>query len=163
MPKYNNNVIVHIICAYDIHAHLIYISSHILIQQESATQFIANINAQLDEGVKPPPEMESLQQARDADADEKILAIKIYELMIEQGMTYDINPETGRLSPTNFDIKNNLEIPEVKSEFKQLYEYGMQLIQRGLIGVDDCKDIVKSRLIDRTGLSPEEFDKWLGY
>ena len=107
--------------------------------------------------------MESLQQARDADADEKILAIKIYELMIEQGMTYDINPETGRLSPTEFDIKNNLEIPEVKSEFKQLYEYGMQLIQRGLIGMDDCKEIVKSRLIDRTGLSPEEFDKWLGY
>lgn len=68
-----------------------------------------------------------------------------------------------RLSPTEFDIKNNLEIPEVKSEFKQLYEYGMQLIQRGLIGVDDCKQIVKNRLIDRTGLSPEEFDKWLGY
>ena len=57
-------------------------SPHLHTQQESATQFIANINAQLDEGVKPPPEMDSLQQARDADADEKILAIKIYELMI---------------------------------------------------------------------------------
>ena len=78
-------------------------------------------------------------------------------------MRYDIDADTGRLTPTQFDIKNNLDIPEVKAEFKHLYEYGMELIKRGLIDLDACKDIVKKRLIDRTGLLPEEFDKWLGY
>mmetsp|Transcript_53166 Transcript_53166/g.112989 ORF Transcript_53166/g.112989 Transcript_53166/m.112989 type:complete len:214 (+) Transcript_53166:123-764(+) len=132
--------------------------------EESATQFIADLSTRLGDGVDPPPEMEALREARDSpDGDERTLALKIYELMIEQGMTYDVDPETGRLTPTQFDVKNNLDVPEVKSEFKHLYSYGMELIKRGLIELDTCKDIVKTRLIDRTGLSPEEFDKWLGY
>ena len=82
---------------------------------------------------------------------------------LEQGMTYDIDPETGMLGPTNFDIKNNLDVPEVKAEFNHLYSYGMQLIQRGLVDLETCKGVVEKRLIARTGLTPEEFDKWLGY
>ena len=78
-------------------------------------------------------------------------------------MLYDRNTENGILTPTQFDIKANLDIPEVKAEFKHLYEYGMELIKRNLIELDACKDVVKKRLIDRTGLTPEEFDKWLGY
>lgn len=131
--------------------------------EESATQFIADLSTRLGDGVDPPPEMEALIEARDAGSDEKTLALRIYELMIEQGMMYDIDAETGILTPTQFDVKANLEIPEVKAEFKHLYSYGMQLIQRGLIDMDTAKDVVKKRLIDRTGLSPEEFDKWLGY
>merc|ERR1711957_255274 len=130
---------------------------------ESATQFIADLTARLADGVDPPPEMEALRQARDADSDENTLALRIYELMIEQGMTYDIDAETGRLTPTQFDVKQNLDIPEVKAEFKHLYQYGMELIKRGLVDLDTGKDIVTRRLIRRTGLSPEEFDKWLGY
>jgi len=132
--------------------------------EESATQFIADLTARLGDGVDPPPELEALREARDGgDSDENVLAVRIYELMIEQGMTYDIDPDTGRLTPTQFDIKENLDIPEVKKEFKHLYSYGMELIKRGLIDLDACKDIVEKRLIERTGLSPEEFDKWLGY
>ncbi|KAL7551473.1 hypothetical protein ACHAWF_014658 [Thalassiosira exigua] len=132
--------------------------------EDSATQFIVDLTARLAEGAEPPPEMEALREARDAsDSDEKILALRIYELMIEQGMTYDIDPDTGKLGPTQFDIKNNLDIPEVKAEFKHLYSYGMELIKRGLIDLETCKGVVEKRLIDRTGLSPEEFDKWLGY
>lgn len=131
--------------------------------EESATQFIADIESRMSDGTDPPPEMEALKKARDADSDEKTLALRIYELMIEQGMLYDVDAETGKLSPTQFDIKANLDIPEVKSEFKHLYSYGMQLIARDLIDLDICKDVVKERLINRTGLSPEEFDKWLGY
>mmetsp|Transcript_19827 Transcript_19827/g.35876 ORF Transcript_19827/g.35876 Transcript_19827/m.35876 type:complete len:212 (+) Transcript_19827:1-636(+) len=131
--------------------------------EESATQFIADLSTRLGDGVDPPPEMEALIKARDADSDEKTLALGIYELMIEQGMMYDIDAETGILTPTQFDVKANLDIPEVKAEFKHLYSYGMQLIQRGLIDMDTAKEVVKKRLIDRTGLSPEEFDKWLGY
>ena len=78
-------------------------------------------------------------------------------------MRYDIDPETGRLSPTQFDIKENLDVPEVKAEFKHLYSYGMELIKRGLLSLDTGKEVVTKRLIDRTGLTPEEFDKWLGY
>jgi hypothetical protein len=81
----------------------------------------------------------------------------------EQGMTYDIDADTGRLTPTQFDVKNNLDIPEVKVEFKRLYAYGIELMKRELIDLKTCKDVVKKGLIDRTGLSPEEFGKWLGY
>ncbi|KAL7431178.1 hypothetical protein ACHAXH_001452 [Discostella pseudostelligera] len=132
--------------------------------EESATHFIADISSRLDDGVLPPPELEALRNARDADdSTEQLLALRIYELMIEQGMTFDIDAETGRLKPTQFNIQQNLDVPEVKGEFKHLYSYGMELIRRGLIDLETCKQVVKKRLIDRTGLSPEEFDKWLGY
>lgn len=49
---------------------------------ESATQFIADLTARLGEGVDPPPEMDALRKARDADSDEKELALRIYEMMI---------------------------------------------------------------------------------
>mmetsp|Transcript_26645 Transcript_26645/g.30500 ORF Transcript_26645/g.30500 Transcript_26645/m.30500 type:complete len:96 (-) Transcript_26645:147-434(-) len=88
---------------------------------------------------------------------------KIYELMIEQGMVYDQHPETGILTPTMFDIKSNLDVPEVKTEFSYLYNYGMNLCFAGVLSVDVVKDIVKSRLIERTGLTPEAFDEWLGF
>ena len=78
-------------------------------------------------------------------------------------MLYDVDADTGKLSPTDFDIKNNLDIPEVKAEFDHLYKYGIELIKRGMIDVDLAKETVKERLIKRTGLSPEEFDEWLGY
>ncbi|EJK58263.1 hypothetical protein THAOC_21629 [Thalassiosira oceanica] len=132
--------------------------------EESATVFIADIESRLADGVDAPPEIEALKEARDSpDSDEKLLALRIYELMIEQGMLYDIDAETGKLSLTNFDIKNNLDIPEVKAEFAHLYKYGMQLIGRELIDLETCKELVQKRLIDRTGLTPEEFDEWLGY
>ena len=132
--------------------------------EESATVFIADIESRLADGVDAPPEIEALKEARDSpDCDEKLLALRIYELMIEQGMLYDIDAETGKLSLTNFDIKNNLDIPEVKAEFAHLYKYGMQLIGRDLIDIETCKGVVQKRLIDRTGLTPEKFDEWLGY
>ncbi len=78
-------------------------------------------------------------------------------------MTYDQDPETGALTYTDYDIKANLETPEVKSEFAYLYKYGMSLIAKGVVDIDTVKSIVKKGLIERTGLSPEEFDEWLGY
>ncbi len=130
---------------------------------ESATTFIADIESRLTEGVSPPPELEELRAARDADADASELALKIYILLIEQGMLYDSDPDTGKLAYTNFDIKANLDIPEVKQEFAYLYRYGMGLIAKGVVDIDLIKEEVKKRLIERTGLSPEEFDSWLGY
>ena len=56
---------------------------------DNATKFIADLENRLDEGVEAVPELEALRQARDNDADAKEMAIKIYELMIEQGMVYD--------------------------------------------------------------------------
>lgn len=130
---------------------------------DSATTFIVDIETRLADGVSPPPEVQALKDARDADSDEKTLALRIYELMIEQGMTFDVDPTTGKLSPTQFDIKNNLDIPEVKQEFAHLYQYGMQLIARDLLDIEVAKECVKTRLIERTGKTPEEFDAWLGY
>mmetsp|Transcript_27401 Transcript_27401/g.55980 ORF Transcript_27401/g.55980 Transcript_27401/m.55980 type:complete len:215 (+) Transcript_27401:166-810(+) len=132
--------------------------------EDSATTFIADITARLGEGVEPPPELEALQAARDEEGgDAPTLALKIYELMIEQGMRYDVDPDNGKLTPTQFDIKNNLDIPEVKAEFDHLYKYGMELIRRGMLDIDVAKETVKEKLIKRTGLTPEEFDEWLGY
>jgi hypothetical protein len=148
-----------------LHKHVLLLSScTCIIVYHQATQFIADISSRLDDGVLPPPELEALRIARDADdSNEQLLALRIYELMIEQGMTYDIDAENNRLKYTQFDIKQNLDVPEVKGEFKHLYSYGIELIKRGLIDLDTCKAVVKRRLIDRTGLSPEDFDKWLGY
>lgn len=130
---------------------------------DAATKYISQVEDSYSEGVAPPPELESLRESRDAKADASEMAGKIYELMIEQGMRYDQNPETGKLSPTNYDIKKNLDVPEVKQEFAHLYKYGMNLIAMEMIDIDTAKEIVEKRLIQRTGLKPEEFDAWLGY
>jgi hypothetical protein len=130
---------------------------------QMATAFIVDIENRIAEGVEAVPELEALRQARDNNADEKELAQKVYELMIEAGMVYDQDPNTGSLTKTNFNIKNNLDIPEVKSEFAHLYNYGQSLCASGVLDIDTVKEIVMTRLIERTGLSPEEFDSWLGY
>jgi len=91
------------------------------------------------------------------------ITVKVYDLMIERAMLYDEDPDTGSLSPTGFDIPDNLDVPEVNKEFKHLYSYGMMLMKKGLLDGEGLKEIVLERLVKRTGLSPEEFDKWLGY
>lgn len=124
---------------------------------------MADIESRLNEGVAAPPELEELRAARDAGADGKELALKVYILLIEQGMLYDSDPDTGKLALTNFNIKEGLDIPEVKQEFAYLYKYGMGLVQKGVVDVETIKEVVKERLISRTGQTPEEFDEWLGY
>lgn len=130
---------------------------------QAASDFVSDVRSQLGEGVEEPPELAVLDSATEAKADALELTEKMYELMIECGMTYDKDPETSVLTPTGFDIKNNLDVEEVQAEFLHLYRYGMNLVSRNLLDVNKCKDIVKERLIKRTGLSPEEFDTWLGY
>jgi len=131
--------------------------------EESATQFISVFSDRLGDGVEPPPELEALKKARDSGAAPEVMTARIYELMCEQGMLYDVDPETGIMTPTEWDIKENLDEPNVKKEFFNLYNYGMNLVMRGMIGVDEVKEIVKERLIARTGKTPEEFDEWLGF
>jgi hypothetical protein len=131
--------------------------------EESADTFIETLTNALGEGVEAPKELEALKEARASGAEMKVLASIIYELMIERGMMYDEEPETGTLTPTDFDIKNNLDIKEVKDEFFYLYKYGMMLMDRGVLTGDAVKTIVLERLIKRTAMSPEDFDKWLGY
>lgn len=131
--------------------------------EESATQFIAVFTERLGENVDPPPELEALRKARDSNAPPDVMGARIYELMIEQGMLYDVDPETGTMTPTEWNIKENLDEPNVKQEFFKLYSYGMNLATRGMIGVEELKEIVKERLIARTGKTPEEFDAWLGF
>ena len=132
--------------------------------QQAADRTLASVQDSLAEGVEGVP---ALQELKDLRANDKVsendLAAAIYTLMIERGMTYDEDPDTGLLSPTDFDIPSNLETPEVKKEFLFLYRYGMQLISNGFVGVDTVKDIVQERLIARTGLTPEKFDEWLGF
>jgi len=131
--------------------------------EQSATDFINSMTVAMGPGIEPPPELKALETARADGADAPELALRIYELMIERGMLYDEAPDTGTLTPTEFNIKENLDVPEVKAEFGHLYKYGMMLMDRGLLTADEVKDTVMKRLIKRTGLSPEDFDKWLGY
>ena len=88
------------------------------------TQFIADVESRLAEGVSVPPVLESLREARDTGADTNVLTGLIYELMIEQGMLHDQNPESGMLTYTDFDIEANWDVKEVKEEFAYLYKYG---------------------------------------
>lgn len=132
--------------------------------EQAADKTLASIQGALGEDVEPVPAVAELQETRnDPNSSEENLAAAIYTLMIERGMTYDEEPDTGILTPTNFDIPSNLEVAEVKEEFLFLYRYGMQLISSGYVSVDTVKGIVQERLISRTGLSPEEFDEWLGF
>lgn len=128
--------------------------------EQSADEFIEAMTNALGEGVESPPELEALKEAR---ANGGNLPLRIYELMIERGMLYDEAPEVGTLTLTEFDIPSNLDVNEVKDEFFHLYKYGMTLMENGLLTEDEVKTTVIERLIKRTGLSPEEFDKWLGY
>lgn len=130
---------------------------------ESADGTIALVEGTLGEGVEAPPELAALKKAREDGAGPNELSVLIYDLMIERGMRYDEEPETGTLTPTEFNIKENLDVPEVKEEFKYLYTYGMKLISSGLLTREQVEKSVKERLVARTGLTPEEFDKWLGF
>ena len=66
------------------------------------------------------------------------MVTRIYELMIKQGMLYDIDPDTGMMTPTEWNIKENLEAPEVKKEFLYVYQYyhGMSLIANGYVRIN---------------------------
>jgi hypothetical protein len=129
----------------------------------SADTFIETMTQSLGEGVEPPPELAALVDARDSGASINSLGLGIFELMIERGMCYNRDPETGILTPTNFDISSNLNVKEVQDEFAYLYDYGMSCIENGLLTMEQVETAVKERLVDRTGLSPQEFDTWLGY
>lgn len=130
---------------------------------ESADDFILNLENAIVDKSTAPPELDTLREARKNNASATDITKLIYELMIERAMRYDEDLDTGSLTPTGFDIPNNLDIPEVKSEFKHLYSYGMALMNRDMMDGEVLKEIVIERLIKRTGLTPQEFDKWLGY
>lgn len=130
---------------------------------ESAESFVEVMTQTLGEGVEAPSELEDLRKAVQGKAGMKELAEKVYILMIERGMRYDEAPETGTLTPTDFDIPANLDVKEVRDEFAYLYKYGMMLMDKDLLTADQVKEIVLERLIKRTGLTPEKFDEWLGY
>lgn len=129
----------------------------------SAENFVLSMRGSLADGLQEPPELQVLEGALENGAGANELALRIYELMIERGMRYDVAPETGTLTETQFDVPNNLDVAEVRQEFLHLYTYGMNLIRNGLITVEDTKKIVAERLIPRTGLTPEAFDEWLGF
>jgi hypothetical protein len=128
-----------------------------------ADNFILSMRGSLAEGTDELPEVQVLADALENGAGAHELAIRVYELMIERGMNYEVCPDTGTMTATHVDVPSNLDAPEVRQEFLHLYTYGMNLIQNGLISVDDTKSIVEQRLIPRTGLTPTEFDEWLGF
>lgn len=128
--------------------------------QKFAFEYARQIQTQIEDGVKPPAELDSLIKATESGADGKTLAKLIYVVMIEVGMCYDLNGDQS-LTPTRFVVLENLQIPEVKREFSYLYTYGMNLAQMEMIEVDDLREIVVERLIKRTGMEPREFDSWL--
>ena len=127
---------------------------------QSADDFLENMDNALADKSTAPPELAALKDARKANTPAS--EIKVYDLMIERAMLFDEDPDTASLTPTGFDIPNNLDVPEVIEEFKHLYSYGMMLMNKGLLDGEVLKETVVERLIKRTGLSPEEFDKWLG-
>jgi hypothetical protein len=88
---------------------------------QAADRTIATFRGSLGDGVEAVPELDALIQMRDqcnnSDNNDTVtdeqLALAIYELMIERGMTYDEQADTGILTPTEFDVMANLDVPEV--------------------------------------------------
>lgn len=62
---------------------------------QAADEMIDTITNALGEGVEEPPELGALRDARKNGAETSEVALKVYELMIERGMLYDEEPETG--------------------------------------------------------------------
>ena len=85
--------------------------------RESATKLIADLRSRLAEGVAEASVLGDLLVARVNFAHVEELALKIYMLLIEQGMRYDQSPEDGTMTETYFDITNNLHTFEVKKVF----------------------------------------------
>jgi len=136
----------------------------------SGRNFVAHFRSSLGEGVSEPPELTRLDELCNNNSDDKHkdstkqITVTMYELMIEAGMLYDKDPDTGVMTPTTFtDIPAHLDVPEVQHEFRYLYNYGMNLISNQLLDVETAKAIIEERLVKRTGLTPQKFDEWLGY
>jgi len=129
--------------------------------EQAAKQYLEEIGSCLGPGMTPPPEFEAVKNALDNGEKMTVLAARMYDLMCEQGMIYD--KVDGVLVPTEVNYKTDYDKPEVKTKVGYIYQYGINLIKRGIIEVDDVKSSVKERLIARVGLTPEEFDEWLGY
>ena len=110
-------------------------------------------------------EMKALQEAiDDPSSSSSLLSQRIYELLIEKGMRFDFDPDTGALTETQFsDLTQLLDNRAVKNEFFRLYSFGMQAAMTGVLDSETVKSIVEERLVSRTGLSPIEFDAWLGF
>ena len=62
---------------------------------QAADETIETVSNALGEGVPEPPELQALRDARKNGASTNELALKVYELMIERGMLYDEEPDTG--------------------------------------------------------------------
>ena len=62
---------------------------------QAADETVETITNALGEGVEEPPELGALRDARKNGASTQELALKVYELMIERGMLYDEEYETG--------------------------------------------------------------------
>ena len=131
---------------------------------QQGDDFVRQVRGSLAADVAEPPELLALEEAVESNSqDVQHLSQCMYELMIECGLQYDKDPETGVMTPTQFDIPQNLNVPEVKKEFFHLYTYGMQLISMKLLTMDQVKTIAQERIIPRTGLEPQAFDEWLGF
>lgn len=161
---------------------------------KQADDFCRQVRGSLGPNVEGPPELLVLEQAveesfpptmttttttgddsvakKDKDDNKaemdhsKRLARLMYELMIECGLQFDKDPDTGIMTPTQFDnafIQENLDLPEIKDEFFHLYTYGLQLISMNVLTLDEVRDIAQTRIIPRSGLDPPAFDAWLGF
>ena len=110
-------------------------------------------------------EMKALQEAiDDPSSSSSLLSQRIYELLIEKGMRFDFDTDTGALTETQFtDLTQLLDNRAVKNEFFRLYSFGMQAAMTGVLDSETVKGIVEERLVSRTGLTPVEFDAWLGF
>jgi len=134
---------------------------------KDATDLLESMKDGLEKGSHTDEivEIKALQEAiDDSSSSSSLLSQRIYELLIEKGMRFDFDPDTGALTETQFsDLTQLLDNRAVKNEFFRLYSFGMQAAMTGVLDSETVKSIVEERLVSRTGLSPVEFDAWLGF
>ena len=93
-----------------------------------------------------------------SEGDPATITQRLYELMVEQTLDYDVADE--KLVLTAVDYANR-DDEAVREKLSYIYRYGITMYQKEMIAKEPLMTIVLERIASRVGMNGEEFDQWL--
>lgn len=124
---------------------------------QTAQAAMDNFLNMLPDDEEPPQSLIDLKAAV-MDGDSMDIGAKIYLLLVDQCLGYDI--VEGGVVKTQSDF-SNLDDPEVKNKMAYIYTYGISMFKKGLVSEDALKDAILNKVAAKVGMDGPEFDKWL--